>query len=122
MRRRAWGPVLGAVLYAGAGVPAAPASATAPAYVTTINSLYVYGDVTITQGSTLTLVNLETISHDLVSSDPGPDGQPLFASRQTAGAGDRADVVGVPALPEGVWPYFCTLHEAMRGTIQVLPV
>jgi len=120
MNNRAWGPVLGAVLCAGASLPAAPASAATPAYVTTINSLYVYGDVKMTQGSTLTLVNLETIAHDLVSSDSDELGLPLFASRQTAGVGDRAEVVGADVLGIGYWPFFCTLHEAMRGTIEVV--
>lgn len=121
MTHRAWGPVLGAVMCAGAALPAAPASAAAPAYVTTVGSIYVYGDVKVTQGGTLTLVNLETIAHDLVSSDV-ENGLPLFQSRITAGAGDCADVTGVPVLEPGLWPFYCSLHESMRGTIEVLAV
>lgn len=120
MKHRAWGPVLGAVTCAVAALPTAPASAAAPAYVTTVNSLYVYGDVKVLRGGTVTLVNLETIAHDVVSSDTGPNGLPLFQSRQTAGTGDRADVAGVAGLEPGLWPFFCSLHEAMRGTIEVV--
>ena len=117
--RRIFGPVVYAVTCVGAVVPGAPASATAPAYVTTVNSLYVYGDVRVVSGGTLTLVNMETIAHDVISSDV-ENGLPLFQSRITAGAGDQADVVGVTNLGPGLWPFYCSLHEAMRGTIEIV--
>ena len=99
---------------------AAPASAApVPAYVATVNSVYVPGDVVITQGSALTLVNLENVAHDLVSSDV-ENGLPLFQARIAAGPGDTAPVVGVEKLGLGYHPFYCSLHEAMRGTIQVV--
>ena len=120
MKHRIYGPVVCAVLCAGAVLPAAPASAAAPAYIAIVNSLYVPGDVKILAGSTLTLVNGETIAHDVISSDY-ENGLPLFQSRLTAGVGDNAVVTGVENLPVGLWPFYCSLHEAMRGTIEVLP-
>lgn len=117
--RRVLGPVVYAVTCAGAMVPGTPASAMAPAYVATVNSLYIGGDVRVLRGGTLTLVNGETIAHDVISSDI-ENGLPLFQSRITAGAGDSADVVGVSQLGPGLWPFYCSLHEAMRGTIEIV--
>ena len=112
-------PVVHAVMCAVAALPTAPASAAAPAYVTTVNSLYVYGDVVVVRGGTLTLVNLEDVAHDIVSSDPPGENGPLFQSRLTAGRGDSAVVEGVPALGPGLWPFHCSLHASMRGLIDV---
>lgn len=109
-----------AALAALAAVPAAPASAVAPSHVATVNSLYLPGDVKVVAGGTLTLVNGEAIAHDLVSSDV-ENGLPKFWSRIVSGAGDSAPVTGVSSLAPGWHPYYCSLHESMRGTIQVVP-
>lgn len=108
-----------ALACAGAALSGAPASAAAPAYVSTVNSLYVPGDVTVVQGGTLTLVNGENIAHDVVSSDV-EDGSPLFQSSVVLGVGATAEVRRVPTLTPGIYPFFCSVHEYMRGTLTVV--
>jgi plastocyanin len=102
-------------------VSAGPASAaqTAPAYVATAGFQYLPGDVTVLEGSTLTLVNGGNAVHDLVSSDV-EGGNPLFKAPPIAGAGTAAVVDGVAALTPGIYPFYCSLHEAMRGTITIV--
>lgn len=102
-----------------AAVPAAPAAAVTPAYTVTLNSLYVPGDIKIVKGGSVTLVSGEAIAHDLVSTDD-ENGIPLFKSRIVAGVGDNAPVVGVSALGLGWHQFYCSLHEEMRGTIEVV--
>lgn len=102
-----------------AALPSFPAHAGMPSYVATVNSIYVNGDVRIVQGGTLTLLNLETIAHDVVSSDV-ENGLPLFQSTNVSGAGSTAVVERVELLGPGLWPFYCSLHETMRGTIEVL--
>ena len=102
-----------------AAVPA-PASATvAPSYVGTVASTYVPGDVTVFRGGSLTLVNLENIAHDIAASDTGPNGLPLFKSSVILGVGTTAKVNGVAALDQGIYPFYCSIHEFMRGTVTI---
>lgn len=103
------------------GTVGVPAQAAPPSYVVTLNSLYVPGDVTVAQGGALTLVDGEAIAHDLTSSDY-ENGAPLFQSAIVAGAGAQAVVRGVESLGPGIYPFFCSLHEAMRGTVNVVTV
>jgi plastocyanin len=107
-----------AVAAAALVVPPA-AAAAAPAYTATVNSLYVPGDVSMLQGGTLTLVNGESIAHDLVSSDV-ENGLPLFQSGIVAGAGTSSRVTRAETLTPGVYPFYCSLHESMRGTLAVI--
>lgn len=114
-----WTLLAAAALAAVPALPAVPAmAAEAPSYIAIANSLYLPGDVTVVQGGTLTLVNGESIAHDLVSSDV-ENGMPLFQSAIIAGPGSSAPVVGVSALGPGYHPFYCSLHESMRGTIKV---
>jgi plastocyanin len=56
--------------------------------------------------------------HDVVASQNGSDGQPLFKSIQI-GAGSTP-VNGTQFLPAGGYPFFCSVHGAsMSGTLNV---
>jgi plastocyanin len=112
-------PLIAAALTA--ALPLAPADAApVPFYVATVNSVYAPGDLTIPQGSSVTLVNLENVAHDLVAVDEGPTGLPEFQARIVAGPGDTAQVVGVENVGLGYHQFYCSLHEGMRGTFNVI--
>jgi plastocyanin len=74
------------------------------------------GDVTIAQGEAITFTNVDTTAHDVTASGKGADGKPLFQSAQV-GAGGSAPVEGVEYLATGSYPYICSIHPFMTGTI-----
>jgi plastocyanin len=76
------------------------------------------GDVTIAQGEAITFTNVDTTAHDVTASGKGADGKPLFQSAQV-GAGGSAPVEGVEDLTTGSYPYICSIHPFMTGTITV---
>ncbi|HEX4734903.1 MAG TPA: plastocyanin/azurin family copper-binding protein, partial [Thermoleophilaceae bacterium] len=76
------------------------------------------GDVTIAQGEAITFTNMDTVAHDVTASGKGADGKPLFASAQV-GTGQSAPVAGVEYLTAGSYPYICSIHPFMKGTITV---
>jgi polyvinyl alcohol dehydrogenase (cytochrome) len=92
---------------------AAPAARAAEqnAYAVAMN--YATPVVAIGQGDTLTFHNLDSLAkHDLV----GHDGS--FASPLIDG-GKSAPVEGVDKLSPGSYPFHCTLHNWMQGTLNV---
>lgn len=74
--------------------------------------------VTIDQGEPLTFRNNDTVSHDVTATDAAPDGKPLFATPVVA-AGKSAFVEGSQYLTEGHYPFICSLHPSMKGTLHV---
>jgi plastocyanin len=76
------------------------------------------GDVTIAQGEAIAFTNADTVAHDVTASGRGADGKPLFASGQVA-TGQSAPVDGVEYLSTGSYPYICSIHPFMKGTITV---
>jgi plastocyanin len=76
------------------------------------------GDVTIAQGEAITFQNMDTVPHDVTAQGKGADGKPLFQSKQ-AGTGESAPVEGVQFLTTGSYPYICSIHPFMKGTITV---
>jgi plastocyanin len=89
-------------------------------------------------GGTLTLLNLDIRRHDVVAyqvfgSDDQPwcvnffPGQcPLFWSEEADGVGgggsNTVEVQGLELLEPGhSYPYYCSTHESMHGTLTVLP-
>jgi plastocyanin len=76
------------------------------------------GDVTIAQGEAVTFQNMDTVPHDVTAQSKGADGKPLFQSAQV-GTGQSAPVEGVPYLTTGSYPYICSIHPFMKGTITV---
>jgi plastocyanin len=97
----------------GAGV----AYADATIYAGPPNQFF-QGDVTIAQGEGVTFTNADTVAHDVTASGKGPDGKPLFQSAQI-GTGQSAPVEGVEFLTAGSYPYICSIHPFMKGTITV---
>lgn len=85
--------------------------------VQTANFLYVPHEIAIAGGDSLLHRNFDTDPHDLVSDDLGPDGQPWFQS-ELIGPGETDDVP-VEDLPSGRYPFFCSIHPFMRGTLYV---
>jgi plastocyanin len=71
------------------------------------------------KGGPLSYTNLDAVQHDVVASDNGPDGQPLFRT-PLIGLGGSAPVTGVEKLEGGKsYGFFCSLHPNMRGTVNV---
>ncbi|MDQ1711926.1 MAG: Cupredoxin-like domain [Frankiaceae bacterium] len=99
--------------------PALPAQAEVPQNVVAAVAIrYLPVQVTIDQGETLDLVNLDPTSHDVVAHDLGADGQPVFRSA-IVGAGGQARVVGVESLLPSAYPFVCSVHDSMTGVLIV---
>src|SRR3954467_14433383 len=96
----------GGVAYADATIYAAPPNQ------------FFQGDVTIAQGENVTFTNGDTMTHDVTASGKGADGKPLFQSAQI-GPAQSAPVAGVEYLTTGSYPYICSIHPFMKGTITV---
>ena len=73
--------------------------------------------VTISQGATLSVVNLDSISHTVTSVAHGVDGAPLFDAFVPAGATVAVD--GAGQLAAGRYSFYCRFHPTMRGTLVV---
>lgn len=106
---------------------ASPAGAVTPVpvpqAVAAISSGYVVSEVYVVEGGTLTLVNADaTLDHDIVSEDYVPGtGQRRFRTAGPVPPGGTAAVLGVELLQAGdVRPFFCSLHEFMRGNVTVV--
>jgi plastocyanin len=103
-----------------AGVSGAPAQAghAEPKTVTTRNFAYEPTPTSLDVGDHLTLHNADAAPHDLVSRATDDDGEPLFASEVITG-GQSTPVAGVEDLAPGSYPFYCTLHVQMAGTLAV---
>lgn len=73
--------------------------------------------VVIFAGDSLEHTNVDAPEHDLVSLDFGPDGKPWFDS-ELIGAGETAPVP-VGDVPPGLYPFTCSIHPFMSGTLDV---
>lgn len=108
--------MLGAVLLlAGIAVTDAAAEkrivAASPNRFTTPN-------VTMDQGERLIFENQDFVSHNVTSTQEGPDGQPLFRSPTISRS--EAFVEGSQYLTTGSYGFFCGIHPStMRGTLEV---
>ena len=101
------------VLTVGAGV----AWADATIYAGPPNQFF-QGDVTIAQGEAVTFQNMDTVPHDVTAQGKGADGKPMFQSGQVT-TGQSAPVEGVQYLTSGSYPYICSIHPFMTGTLTV---
>lgn len=102
---------------------AAPALGAPPALAdVTIRAVppnrYVDTAPQMAQGERLTFSNYDTAAHDVTSSQNGPDGRPLFASALITG-GQSAFVEGSQYLTAGSYPFLCSVHPFMTGTLTV---
>ena len=70
------------------------------------------------QGERLTFRNTDVAGHDVTARDPGPDNKPLFAT-PIIGAGESAFVEGSQYLTPGAYPFLCSIHPQMTGTLTV---
>src|SRR3954447_20907194 len=94
-------------------VPAA-ARAEQQAYSAALN--YATPAVVVPQGDSLRFTNLDTLApHDFVSETPG-----LFKTKVLT-ANESEVAAGVEKLQPGTYPFHCSLHSWMTGTIQVVP-
>ncbi|MGH2950839.1 MAG: cupredoxin domain-containing protein, partial [Solirubrobacterales bacterium] len=81
---------------------------------------YLNPNVAIDSGEALTFFNLDlTAPHDVTSTEVGPGAEPLFRS-ETVGAFVEVPVVGAERLSPGSYPYLCSIHTFMEGTLTVL--
>lgn len=103
-------------------LPASPAHALVPWRVVSYSGGYVPADITIRRGDTMVLVNADATGglHDITSLD-SVGGLPLFRSA-TIGFRGTATVANVEFLEPSVYPYYCSVHEFMTGTITVTAI
>jgi polyvinyl alcohol dehydrogenase (cytochrome) len=80
---------------------------------------YVTPQAAVVGGGSVTFANGDAAQHDVVSTQRKGDGTPLFKS-SLIGTGQTADVAGVKDLGPGSYPFVCSLHGAMKGTLTVL--
>lgn len=101
-----------------AGLVSSPSHATDSALSASQNR-FLPGDVTITEGSVLTFANADVAPHNVVS-DATTKAGPLFRSG-VATTGQTATVNGAQSLKPSTYPFYCSLHPNMRGTLTVTP-
>lgn len=120
-------------------VASAPTASAATIYsgpqASTLN--YLNPDLTISAGEPLALQNYDLVSHDITSEEmyqpprpkrkkgkkrpKRPPPELLFKSA-LIGFAQRAPVTGLERLKPGVsYPFFCSLHLSMTGTLTVRP-
>jgi spore coat protein A len=73
--------------------------------------------VVVTQGSTLSFVNLDELAHTVTSVARDGTGAPLFNGN--ALPGKTATIDGVDKLAPGTYPFYCSFHPNMQGTLIV---
>jgi len=73
---------------------------------------------TIDQGEKVTFRNTDLAGHDVVSTEAGDDGKPLFRS-ELVSPGSSGPVAGTEYLVTGTYPFFCSIHPGMEATLEV---
>lgn len=109
--------VLGAAAQAHAQGPVEPTVVAGPNAVT---MGYLTRTVAIPQGGSLSLLNLDLITHTVTSTEIDGDGFERFGS-DYASPGARQPVRGVDKLAPGEYPFICMFHSNLRGTLIVTP-
>ncbi len=77
------------------------------------------GDFTVDSGIAATFQNDTMTTHDVSSSQRGPDGKPLFYSPQINSK--SAPINGTQYLAPGEYPFVCTIHAGMKSNLTILP-
>lgn len=105
----------------GAPLPAPPGGSAMPGVVTGPGAAitgYATRVAVTTAGSSMDLLGADPAApHDVVSTQVGKDGKLLFRS-PLIGVG-TARIVGVEALKPGSYPFICSLHASMTGTLVI---
>jgi plastocyanin len=71
------------------------------------------------KGGALQFINIDVVQHDVVSEKIAPDGRPVFRT-PLIGTGQSAAVEGMDRVEGGQsYPFYCSLHPGMRGTLEV---
>lgn len=105
-------------LLLGAVLALAPAASAKGQITAVAPNTYLTTEVTIDQGERVTFTNFDAAEHDVLARDAGPDGKPLFRSELT-GFGSSTPVEGTEYLTTGSYPFLCSLHPQMEGTLNV---
>lgn len=79
---------------------------------------YATTGVTMDQGERLTFQNLDITAHDVTAQTRAADGKPLFAT-PLIDTGEESFVEGSQYLTTGDYPYVCSIHANMVGTLHV---
>ncbi len=111
---------LGVAVLAALAPPLVHEAAAADTTVTAIAFTYLPGQVSIARGDTVTFLNLDVAPHNIVSRQTTKKGALLFGS-DTVTAGGQTAVRGVATLKPGSYPFYCSVHPTMLGTLAVRP-
>ena len=97
---------------------AAPALGDTTVTAGPVPNTYASKDATIDQGGTLTFQNSDNTAFHDVRSDQNVEDKPLFTS-DTIEGGKTSPVKGVEFLTTGDYPFHCSVHPFMVGTLHV---
>lgn len=76
---------------------------------------YTTSTVVMSRGASASFHNYDVQPHDVTSDVPG-----LFGS-DTVGIGKTVPILGVSSLEPAKYSFHCSVHEYMRGTLNVRP-
>lgn len=110
--------VAGVVLALAGTLAAAPALAEQTVTAGPVPNQYASAGVTIDQGESLLFQNSDRTAFHDVTAVKNVDGKPLFASGTIEG-GKTSPVMNVEFLTTGDYPYQCSVHPFMTGTLHV---
>ena len=105
------------------GYPQSPGSTTTPATplpggntVTIQNFAFSPPTMTVSQGATVTWVNQDAVNHQVINDASGSNAEgAIFNSPVIPKGGSYSFTFNIP----GTYPYHCTIHPSMKGTITV---
>ena len=100
--------------------PSPPGAGAAGFVVTTPNATtvgFAPSTIVLTKGSSLRFANGDSMTHDITAIKQKRR-KPVFSSGYTDG-GTASEVKGVAALPAGAYPFACSLHTNMQGSLRI---
>lgn len=108
-------------------LPCAPARAAVPSMVVTADAfVYVPGDAStdsaplrVFEGTTVLFAPMDTLGNHTVTSDLYVDGAPAFTTA-LIGPGQVDEVHGLEWMPIGTYEFRCSVHDFMRGRLEVV--
>jgi len=115
--------VIGVSLAGCTGYPPGPGSTTTPQTpvpggntVTIQNFAFSPPTMTISQGTTVTWVNKDSADHKIINDASGSNAEgAIFNSPIIPQGGSYSFTFNIP----GTYPYHCSIHPSMKGTITV---